>query len=308
VKSTQLLATLRVLGRHLVVLGTLAVCVFLSPHTTRAQRSIPDDNLAYPVFVQFPDEQASGFYLNSNNSIYLVTAKHVLFSPATGLLHPGLMVLLSYLRDPKQVGTNVLTVDLGALSQAGEVKAHPIADVAVVRIGDVVKIPDQAAAPPPNNGYSSYAIHFLPGVTVSALSPDGGLLSVALDTIKKYDDVLVANDVLVFGYPTSLGIKESPQLDPLRPLLRRGIVAGLNPGAKSIVIDCPSYPGNSGGPVVEADRQAFSARFSIIGVVSGFVPFEEKSINYPIEYQNISIANSGYTVVTPMDFVLELTK
>ena len=60
--------------------------------------------------------------------------------------------------------------------------------------------------------------------------------------------------------------------------------------------------------MVEADRSAFKANFKVIGVVSGFVPFEEKSINYPIGYQNISISNSGYTIVTPMDFVLELVK
>ena len=120
--------------------------------------------------------------------------------------------------------------------------------------------------------------------------------------------MLVANDVLLFGYPTSLGIQGSPQLDNLRPLLRRGIVAGLNPRVQSIIIDCPSYPGNSGGPVVEADRETFRATFSVIGVVSEFVPFAEKSVNYPIPYQNVNISNSGYTIVTPMDFVLELVK
>ena len=129
-----------------------------------------------------------------------------------------------------------------------------------------------------------------------------------MEAVKKYDDVLVANELFLFGYPTSLGIQGSPQLDSQRPLLRRGIVAGLNPSGKSIIIDCPSYPGNSGGPVVEADRTAFNATFKVIGVVSQFVPFEEKSISYPITYQNVNISNSGYTIVTPMDFVLELVK
>lgn len=281
--------------------GAISVFLLLACiSSARAQRSIPDDNLSYPVLVQFPDEQASGFYLSTGRSIYLVTAKHVLFDPATGHVRSGPMTLLSYPRDPKESGTNLIQVDTAALFQAGEITGHPVADVAVVRIGDIVTTPTV-------KGPGTESIRLISGVTARTVTTSG-LLSVGIDTIKKYDEVLVANDVLLFGYPTSLGIQGSPQLDPQRPLLRRGIVAGLNPNGKSIIIDCPAYPGNSGGPVVEVDRQTFGARIDVIGVVSQFVPFEERSVNYPITYQNINISNSGYTTVTPMDFVLELVK
>ncbi|MGA9882942.1 MAG: trypsin-like peptidase domain-containing protein [Candidatus Acidiferrales bacterium] len=268
-----------------------------------AQRSVPDDNLAYPVLVQFPNELASGLYLNTGAEMYLVTAKHVLLDQ-NGRVRSGPMVLLSYSKDPKDSGTNILVADMTKLSEDGEVKLHPTADVAVVHIGDTaenVQGGTTASKGPPNSG----TFHTIPGVVVRNAAP-GGLLSLSIDTIKKYSDVLVANEVLLFGYPTSLGIQGSPQLDPSRPLLRSGIIAGLNPASKSIIIDCPSYPGNSGGPVVEIDRSAFTAKSNVIGVVSQFVPFEEKSLNYPIPYQNVSISNSGYTIVTPMDYVLEL--
>ena len=210
------------------------------------------------------------------------------------------MSLLSYSRDPKELGTNLLQVDLAALSQAGQINPHPTADVAVVRIATL-------ETKSPNKGSAFGILQFLAGVTIrSAVA--SGIVGLGTDTIKKYDEVLVANDVLLFGYPTSLGIQESPQLDPQRPLLRRGIVAGLNPNAKSIIIDCPSYPGNSGGPVVEVDHTGFQTTIKVIGVVSQFVPFAERSMNYPIQYQNVNISNSGYTIVTPMDFVLELVK
>ena len=287
--------------RRVVSLGTLVACLIFTTNTVRAQRSIPDDNLAYPVLIQFPDELASGFYLNSGHSMYLVTAKHVVFGPPTNHTNGGAMLLLSYSRDPKESGSNVIRVDMAALSQSGEIKGHPVADVAVVRIADVL------ISAPDKDHPGAQTLRPISGVTASTMT-SSGLLSLGMDAIKKYDDVLVANEVLLFGYPTSLGIRESLQLDPLRPLLRRGIVAGLNPNAKSIIIDCPSYPGNSGGPVVEADRSTFGAKFNAIGVVSQFVPFEEKSVNYPITYQNVNIRNSGYTVVTPMDFVLELVK
>ena len=111
----------------------------------------------------------------------------------------------------------------------------------------------------------------------------------------------------VFGYPTSLGIKEIPQIDPLRPLLRFGIIAGTNPARKSIILDCPSYPGNSGGPVLEVEEvDLVNRRFRVIGVVSQFVPFAETWVNKTHHYQNLTISNSGYTVAVSMDPVLDL--
>ena len=290
--------------RRLASVGVLVVSLVYPATVVRAQRSLPEDNLAYPVLVQFPDGLASGFYLNTLTSTYLVTAKHVIFDPQSGHMRSGPMTLLSYPRDPKESGTNVLLVDIAALWKAGEIKGHLTADIAVVRVGEVVKSEQDKSL---DKGPVVQALRFIPGVTVST-STASGLLGVSIDAIKKYDDILVANEVLLFGYPTSLGIQGSRQLDPLRPLLRRGIVAGLNPSTKSVIIDCPSYPGNSGGPVVEVDRTALSATFNVIGVVSEFVPFAEKSITYPIGYQNINISNSGCTTVTPMNFVLELVR
>ena len=188
-------------AKGLALLGTIFLCLVLPASVVRAQRSIPDDNLAYPVLIQFPDALASGFYLNTNTATYLVTAKHVLFNPQTGRVHSGVMSLLSYPHNPKEPGTNLIQVDLAALWQAGEIKAHPSADVAVVRIADIVPSPmDQ------NPG--AHILRPIAGVTIRTSAPDG-LVVLSMDTVTKYDEVLVANEVLLFGYPTSLGIKES---------------------------------------------------------------------------------------------------
>jgi trypsin-like peptidase len=284
--------------RQLAVLGMVVVYLVLP---VRAQRAIPDDNLAYPVLIQLPDQIASGFYLNAGSSTYLVTAKHVLFDQQTGRLRNGPVTLISYSSNPKESGANVLQLDLAALSQAGRIKGHAAADVAVIQIAEII-------ADSSTNAPALKQVRVVSGVTVHT-SVATGILGVDVNVaLKKYDDVLVANEVLLFGYPTSLGMRESPQLDPQRPLLRRGIVAGLNSTARSIIIDCPSYPGNSGGPVVETDHIGFQTTYKVIGVVSEFVPFAERSINYPIQYQSVTISNSGYTIVTPMDFVLELVK
>jgi hypothetical protein len=249
--------------------------------------------------VQLQDGAASGFYLNTGTSVYLVTAKHVLIDLRSGRLRSPQVNLLSYPCDPKESGRNRISLDLAALSEADEVKPHAREDVVVVRVGKVVP------GTPPES--SSHRIDFLPGVVVREATACGILL-VALENVEKYVEVLVSNEVFVFGYPTSLGLQELPQLDPMRPLLRRGIVAGQNPATKSLIIDCAAYPGNSGGPVLEVTREAFGAKFRVIGVVREFVPFEEKWLNLSHGYVNRNITNSGYAIATPMDFVLELVK
>ena len=121
--------------------------------------------------------------------------------------------------------------------------------------------------------------------------------------VKKYNEVLVGNQVFVFGYPVSIGIRDVPQLDLRHPLLRSGIVAGLNRATKAIVIDCAVYPGNSGGPVVQVEHKGLPSYFEVIGVVSQFVPFQEMAGQF-----NRLLTNSGYAMVVPMDAVLELTQ
>ena len=59
---------------------------------------------------------------------------------------------------------------------------------------------------------------------------------------------------------------------------------------------------------MEIDRNGFQTNFKIIGVVREFVPFLETVVNLQFGYTNTNISNSGYTIVTPIDFVLELVK
>jgi hypothetical protein len=190
---------LRVISiRPLASLGTLTVCLMCMSTSARAQRAIPDDNLAYPVLVEVPGELASGFYLNTESSTYLVKAKHVLFDPQTARVRSGPMNLLSYPRNPKESATNVITVDLAALWQAGQIKGHPTADVAVVRIATLVAArPDQIPQtnPPPDKGSAPAlrALQPVSGVSIHS-SSHSGILGVAIEAVKTYDDVLVAND------------------------------------------------------------------------------------------------------------------
>ena len=299
----------RVFGARL-----LAATIALTGGSSAApRRAIPDDNLAYPVLATLNNgSTGSGFYLNDGKELFFVTAKHVLFDKKTNALQGNSLQLLSYSRNINEAERNLLTLDLSALSSVGNIKPHPSEDVAIIKLGDVVTNAP-AKADSVDDGSRARAvpethISFLSGVTVNGLAPSG-FLSVALENVDTFDQVLVGNDVIMFGYPTSLALLPNVKIDFQRPLLRKGIVAGENPPQHSIILDCPSYQGDSGGPIIEVDANSpFETHFKIIGVMSEFVPFADTWENQHFRYINTTLQNSGYSIATPMDFVLELIK
>jgi hypothetical protein len=146
--------------------------------------------------------------------MYLVTAKYVLIDVAKNTLLSDKADLVSYSKDPKDASPNRISLDLKALLSAGQLIEHPNRDVVVVRLAKIVR------------GKDVMQLQYIDGVDFKS-SSQAGTVGVSLETLNKFDDVLVANEVVVFGYPVSLGLKNHPQLDYERPLLRKGIVAGL---------------------------------------------------------------------------------
>jgi hypothetical protein len=282
---------------HLTIFASLLIAIasiVCMSAEALARRAIPDDNLAYPVLVTLTTAKVtsagSGFYLNTEDAIYLVTARHVLAvgldpDPETKQVPDAELSLLSYSKDLPVAKRNVMVANFVALRASGDVKFDQVQDVAVVRIAT-------------SHGAQST---FLPGVIRRELG-GGGILGVAVAAIKLFDQVLVGNDALIYGYPTSLGLKQSPQFDPTRPLLRKGLVAGQDFDKRSIIIDGPAYHGNSGGPVFQIETEGGTTSYNLIGVVTELVPLVEATPDL------VFVLNSGYSVVKPMDFVLELVK
>ncbi len=291
-----------------------------------SQRAIPDDNLAYPVLINLTDcsnvtsIQGTGFFMVAKSVVYLVTARHVLFNasvnPAPNQPRPLLCKkgeLMSYSKDPKETQMNRFSLDLEALNANGAVQAHSIHDVAVVRVATTMPAISPSANPSPSPSPSpttlpanASLIKVIPGVMLTQSAPSG-ILSVSSDVVGKFDDVLTANDIYVLGYPTSIGLQQAPQINYSAPLLRRGIIAGINSNNKTVVLDCMTFHGNSGGPVVEVIHEQFRNRFLIVGIVSQYIPLQETWVNATQNYLNVQYYNSGYSVAEPMDSVLELT-
>lgn len=177
-------------------------------------------------------------------------------------------------------GINEIELNLSKLVENEHIGYHPSHDVAYIRIGIPKKIEEQDQ------------IGLVRGVTKKQ---GKGFVGVEKDNFKLLKDVYVGNQVFVFGYPTSISAI-NPWLDIGLPLLRKGIIAGINNELKAIIIDCPVFQGNSGGLVIEAEKTSFTEiKYKAIGVITNLVPYRQKWIQ-----------NSGYSVVVPMDFVEEL--
>ncbi|MCM8778352.1 MAG: serine protease [Candidatus Omnitrophica bacterium] len=270
-----------------------------------ARRAIPDNNLSYPVLVKLDNKPvASGFYIDNHKSLFFVTAKHVLFKEKNEIKKEGetefvpraeTALLLSYPAQIEITTPKEIELDLNKLYQNKQMSFHPFQDVAVIKIGDFLDDPQVK---------TGKRVNFGEGIKVK--NTPGDLLTVDINRVKRFEEVLEGNDVFIFGYPTSLGIQSIPQIDYERPLLRKGIIAGKNIKQKTIILDCPVYYGNSGGPVVEVEEENSQLKFRVIGLILQFVPFVEEWFNLKYHISNLQINNSGYSVAIPMDPVLDL--
>ncbi|MGD0819238.1 MAG: hypothetical protein ABSA71_00665 [Desulfomonilia bacterium] len=190
------------------------------------------------------------------------------------------LTLFSYDRKVNKGGINEFEVQLMDLYNNGQIKYHPTHDVAFIRIGIPKKVKGEDI------------MKLQKGVIKKQGTGVGGL---SKDNFKLFKDVIVGNQVFVFGYPTSIsGI--NPWLDTKLPLLRKGTIAGKNENLNAIILDCPAFQGNSGGLVIEVEQESIDKiKYKAIGLITNLVP-----------YAGAWIQNSGYSIVVPMDFVEEL--
>lgn len=258
-------------------------------------RNIPDDNLAYPVLIVLGSgHSGSGFQLNSGTHVYFVTAKHVLFDEK-GNLKSDKAEIICQTKEIDDDSTSIMSVDLESLQKSINVFSHPEKDVAAFTIGTITYKPDGIG----------FTTNLTPGITIKQ-SGKSGIITVAKTSVLFLKDVLVSNDIFLYGYPSSLGLRQSPQFDYNKPLLRKGIIASVNKTQGTIILDCPVYYGNSGGPVVQVTNIGIQSQHNVIGVVSQFIPYAENWINQSNNLIHTEVSNSGYSVAVGMDYVYEM--
>ena len=116
----------------------------------------------------------------------------------------------------------------------------------------------------------------------------------------------------VLGFPFSLVGQE--ELNYV--IVRQGVVARaqhwLNGSSRTFLLDAWVFPGNSGGPVFSKPEVSaiegtkHNDRCSLIGMVSGYLPYEEEAISTQTSRTRmISSQNSGLVVIVPVNVLQE---
>jgi len=231
-------------------------------------------NLSYSTFLSFTLRQStgSGFRIIYKERTFLVTAKHVLYEENDNLRGDELLVTS---QNSKTIPEEAQTI-LIKLNQARIFKSS-VYDIATIEIEE--------------------------GEHTTVQQAGNNIISIPAEASRQLNDIVVSNDVFLVGFPTSLIVPGVKNFEVNRPLLRKGIIAGVNLQENSFIKDCSSYYGNSGAPIIELGEDSI---LRLIGIVIRYIPFvtewrnnREPSISHP------EFANSGYSVCLPIDIIVE---
>lgn len=264
----------------------LIFVILIFPGFSFSQTSNNIDLGSIAVLLQNSTGSGSGFYLQdtSKHYIYLVTACHVIVNQQNGKFFEDSLLFISYKKNSQRDSRDSFKLNLPTAYKMGALKFNVNKDVAVIMFAFEEK----------------KSITYLPFVKKITKS-NTYINSVLFNDIKRINELNTMSHVYTIGYPKSLSLNIN--FDFNRPLVRGGIISGIDLVKNKIIVDCPTYPGNSGGLVFEAEP--FQNKLYLIGLVSQFVPFEEHWINEAYGYYNTNVYNSGYTVVIPFDSILE---
>jgi hypothetical protein len=285
----------RMTPKPMVLPVAAVLAVFSGVTVARAQAYLPEDNLAYPVRVLVEGGGGSGFFVRRDRGLFFVTARHALVDPMTGQLWSREATLRALSKDVKEAAVTVLHVNVAQLQDTQQLRTDAVRDVAVIHLGSL----------------SADGVNTTPGVVITDRSK-AGIIVARFDYLTRYSEVDISSQIFMLGYP-SIGVTGAAQIDRARPLVRGGIVAGLNAALKTIIIDAPVNHGNSGGPVVQLSR---TNRLRIIGIATQFVPVPEDVLpmapaNAPDSLTSssrtlLALGNSGYGVVASADAIIDL--
>lgn len=131
--------------------------------------------------------------------------------------------------------------------------------------------------------------------------------SFADNTYANIKNLFVGQSVAFTGYPLDLVVNN------VQPLLRKGVIAGIDTIINVIYLDADAFGGSSGSPVfidfsVQENHQFWEAnRQILVGVISSYVPFTKYLINKETQKtEMIQTENSGIAVVVPAEKIRKI--
>lgn len=295
----------------------------------------PDD-FSYAVRIQLPLREkfnlGSGFYFTHGGSIYLVTARHVLFAPTQVRVKDGAIFaiprhLLHRIRYHK--ASRLLTLE-GTLSpkERDDILKHPsINESGRQTIQDLYEKSQRLALRAheatvvtcePGTGELELRLtamlikglvtyHPIQDVAVVRLGrPNSFVPEVQVknpekltvldaEDLKRMVDVLPGSRVFMLGftYPGN----QPTSLKVRHPLLTKGTVAGKNEILRLLALDGAANPGDSGGLVLqEVDEGPRGKHVKGIGLISGGFRYQKKD----------GQDSKNYALAIPVDALVEL--
>jgi hypothetical protein len=253
------------------------------------KRHLPNGTIAIANLLSLDagNSYGSGFQVFYEKYSFLVTANHVLFDEKNNLRCKDLRIIC---QNPNDLSLPNKALDI--IMEDAQIFSDSSQDIAIVLLSKLNNTDAQNV--PQALTYFSYVI---------IENGDQDITIVDMSASRLFSEIFISNQAYLFGYPMSLGVSGDDFFDPLRPLLRQGVVAGLNFKKRTFIIDCASYYGNSGGPVLDENRDG---SIRIAGLVSKYIPLEIKWTNNRERNTHIEYLNSGYTVCIPMDAIFEL--
>ena len=253
------------------------------------------DNTTYATFLSldYGKSSGSGFRLIYKDATYLITAKHVLFDETDNLRGENLLII-----SQKSKGllneAQIMDVDM----KAAIIYFSSTEDIAAIQLERKLENKSESSS-------RQEDIKFVLEKYVSIQQPAAGeVISINSSQTRNLNEIVTAHDVFLIGFPTSLVFQKTKYFDVNKPLLRKGIISGINLQDNTFIIDCSAYYGNSGATIFEVCEDE---KLRVIGVVSKYIPFvTEWRNNREPSISHIEYANSGYSVCIPMDAIFQL--
>ena len=238
--------------------------------------ALTNKNVSYTAFLSLDagNSTGSGFHLTFEEKEYLITAKHVLFDEKDKLRCKSLLITFQNHTSEQEDAKTIVIDELDKIKIFKSFKSDIIA----------ISLNDPELFRIEENGKD--------------------IVSVNGDDIGELKTIEIANNILLVGFPTSLIMQNAVFFDINRPLLRKGIVAGINSKENTFIIDCPVFYGNSGGPIIEYRE---NNEMKLIGIVSKYIPFvTEWKNNRESAFVRQEFSNSGYAICVPICEITQL--
>lgn len=277
--------------------------MFFFSFNVNAQFYLAEDIVNKTCLVEsFEDslKMGSGFFIQSEDqAMYFCTASHVLMKQSElGKLTSNLKkdkITIRYISSSGELGKYCF--DISSAQKNSNLKIDTVNDIVIFKVSDIILKATSGDRKTYTSIFSPWTIS-ITDVSSQTFNRNQALL---------YDSVLISSVIYSVGYPTALVINGN-QIDFDYPLIKRGIIAGKNRKLRTIILDCDTHYGNSGGPVFAVDGN----EIKIIGIMTKKLFYETKDYAKDkngkwTELENLSvIGNSGYSVVAPYDFIESL--